>query len=169
MTNNILDVLTYMFDYLFELDNDSDNNEPHEIDDTALKAHLSQAGFDARRIDKALSWLEDIAAFQDARANPFAESGGSMRIYTTSERMKLDATARGFLLFMEDIGQLTGSQREMVINQVMTLDEPNLSLDDLKWIVMMVLSNDDSTIDSDATDQWLESLIFSNPKDHTLH
>ena len=52
MTHNILDVLTYMFDYLFE---EAEQDSSHEIDDTALKAHLSDAGFETVRIEKALS------------------------------------------------------------------------------------------------------------------
>ncbi|VVM21735.1 Protein of unknown function Smg [uncultured Gammaproteobacteria bacterium] len=59
--NNILDVLTYMFDYLFEV---AEQDASQEIDDTALKAHLSDAGFEVTRIDKALSWLENIATLQ---------------------------------------------------------------------------------------------------------
>jgi hypothetical protein len=39
---NILDVLTYMFDYLFEV---AEQDASQEIDDTALKAHLSDAHF----------------------------------------------------------------------------------------------------------------------------
>ena len=62
MTNSILDVLTYMFDYIFESADYGSSSS--EIDDASLKAHLSEAGFDNARIDKALLWLENIAAAQ---------------------------------------------------------------------------------------------------------
>ena len=68
MTNNILDVLTYMFDYLFE---EAEQDSSHEIDDMELKAHLSDAGFDTNRIDKALSWLENIATCKTAVLSHF--------------------------------------------------------------------------------------------------
>ncbi|MEO1939235.1 DUF494 domain-containing protein [Candidatus Thioglobus sp.] len=161
MTNNILDVLTYMFDYLFE---ESEHDSSHEIDDIELKAHLSDAGFDTSRIEKALSWLENIATLQDGRIKPFSAKSSSMRIYSDAEKLKLDAKSRGFLLFMENMGQLDANQREMIIEQIMSLGDSNLSLDDLKWVVMMVLGN---SIDEDISAQWLESIVFLDDN-HTL-
>ena len=154
MTNNILDVLTYMFDFLFE---ESEHGSEHQIDDKELKAHLSDAGFDVVRIDKALSWLENIATLQDGAIKPFASHGGSMRIYSEAEKLKLDTKARGFLQFMENVGQLDASQREMVVDQVMSLGDASVSLDDLKWVVMMVLGNSSA---QEVSTEWLESIVF---------
>ncbi|MBE8189566.1 MAG: DUF494 domain-containing protein [Candidatus Thioglobus sp.] len=154
MTNNILDVLTYMFDYLFE---EAEHNSPNEIDDVTLKAHLSDAGFEVNRIDKALSWLEDIASLQDGSIQPFANTDGGMRIYSEDEKIKLDAKSRGFLLFMENMGQIDAHQREMVIDKIMLLGDSAISLDDLKWVVMMILGNSN---DQEISTQWLESIVF---------
>lgn len=155
MTNNILDVLTYMFDYLFE---EAEQDAIHEIDDTELKAHLSNIGFDTMRIDKALSWLENIATIQDGKIKPFKTTyQSSMRIYTKAEKIKLNAKSRGFLLFMENIGQLNPNQREMIIDQIMSLGDASISLEDLKWVVMMVLGN---SVDGETSAQWLESIVF---------
>ena len=153
MTNNILDVLTYMFDYLFEVADDSVN----EIDDITLKAHLSDAGFEVARIDKALDWLENIATLQDGETQLFTNTNGGMRIYHNDEKLKLNAKSRGFLLFMENMGQINAVQREIIIDQVMSLDEAAISLEDLKWVVMMVLGNSE---DEDMSPQWLESIVF---------
>lgn len=163
MTNNILDVLTYMFDYLFE---EAKQGASKEIDDTTLKARLSEAGFDLSGINKALTWLENIATTQDdPQDQPLQSSKGSIRIYSAEEKLKLNAKARGFILFMENIGQLTSSQRELAIEQIMSLDDSDLSLDDLKWVVMMVLGNSRS----DKTEaQWLESIVFQEKSSGTL-
>lgn len=142
-----------MFDYLFE---SAEQNADNEIDDITLKAHLSKAGFDSNRIDKALSWLENIATLQDKPAGAFFATNGGMRIYSDFEKQKLNTKARGFLLFMENINQLSSSQREMVIEQVMSLDNTQISLSDLKWVIMMVLGNSDDNI----SEQWLESIVF---------
>jgi Smg protein len=153
MTNNILDVLTYMFDYLFEVADESVN----EIDDIALKAHLSDAGFEVARIDKALDWLENIAILQEGETQLFTNANGGMRIYSNDEKLKLDAKSRGFLLFMENMNQISAVQREIIIDQVMSLDEATISIEDLKWVVMMVLGNSE---DGDISPQWLESIVF---------
>ncbi|HIM57903.1 MAG TPA: DUF494 domain-containing protein [Gammaproteobacteria bacterium] len=163
MTNNILDVLTYMFDYLFE---EAEYDSSHEIDDTTLKAHLSDVGFEAARIDKALNWLENIATLQDGNIKPFANTRGGMRIYSTAEKLKLDAKSRGFLLFMENMRQIDANQREMIIDQIMSLGDSAISLDDLKWVVMMILGNSDSD-DEEISAQWLESIVFLDDN-HTL-
>lgn len=58
---------------------------------------------------------------------------------------------------MENIGQLNGNQREMIIDQIMLLGDASISLEDLKWVVMMVLGN---SIDGETSTQWLESIVF---------
>ena len=52
MTNNILDVLTFMFDILFE---SAEQDSAQEVDDDLLKSYLSDAGFDADRIRKGIA------------------------------------------------------------------------------------------------------------------
>lgn len=162
MTNNILDVLTYMFDYLFEV---AEQDSFNEIDDTTLKAHLSDVGFEVARIDKALDWLENIATLQGGNLKLFGNASGSMRIYHADEKLKLNAKSRGFLLFMENIGQINASQREIIIEQVMSLDEPVVSLDDLKWVVMMVIGNSN---EEEVLPQWLESIVFLDEDNRTI-
>lgn len=154
MTDNILDVLTYMFDYLFEA---AEQDASYEVDDRTLTKHLSDAGFEEDCIDKALSWLKNLTILQDDNLAPFAIThADSMRIYHDDEKLRLDAKSRGFLLFMENIKQINANQRELIIDQVMSLNTSHISLDDLKWVAMMVLGNSDETISS----QWLESIVF---------
>ena len=81
-----------------------------------------------------------------------------MRIYSEHEKTKLDSRSRGFIMFMENMGQLNASQREIVIEQVMSLEDSKLSIDDLKWVVMMVIGN--SSAESSVSSQWIESIVF---------
>ena len=64
-----------------------------------------------------------------------------MRCYTPEEQVRLDADCRGFLLFLEMNGVLDFASREMVIERVMALDAKHLDVEQLKWIVLMVLFN----------------------------
>jgi len=154
MTNNILDVLTFMFDILFE---SAEQDSTQEVDDDLLKSYLSDAGFDVERIDKALNWLDNIAALQGGSVTAFDTTHNSMRIYNELEKNKLDSKARGFIMFMENMGQLSASQREIVIDQVMSLEDSKLTIDDLKWVVMMVIGNSSKT---PVPAQWMESIVF---------
>ncbi|MCV8352297.1 DUF494 family protein, partial [Escherichia coli] len=52
-----------------------------------------------------------------------------------------DASCRGFLLFLEQIQVLNLETREMVIERVLALDNAEFELDDLKWVILMVLFN----------------------------
>ncbi|STU48800.1 Uncharacterized protein conserved in bacteria [Klebsiella pneumoniae] len=49
--------------------------------------------------------------------------------------------AGGFLLFLEQIQVLNLETREMVIERVLALDTAEFELEDLKWVILMVLFN----------------------------
>lgn len=151
--NNILDVLTFMFDFIFE----KASNDNNVIDDITLKNHLVKAGFDNGKIDKAIDWLNNVST---AKSNNYLQtpSKGGCRVYSKEEKAKLNIKCQGFLMFMEDIGQLNTNQREMIIEQALNLGESNLTLEDLKWISMMVLSNDAYNIQSDL----VENIVFAD-------
>ncbi|MDG2669387.1 DUF494 family protein, partial [Vibrio parahaemolyticus] len=68
-------------------------------------------------------------------------ASSSTRIYTAKEMQRLDLECRGFLLFLEQINVLTTETREMVIDRVMGLETSEFELEDLKWIILMVLFN----------------------------
>lgn len=80
-----------------------------------------------------------------------------MRIYTKKEKMRLDASCQGFLLFLEQIQVLNLETREMVIDRVMSLDNTEFELEDLKWVVLMILC---SVPGYENTYQQMEELLF---------
>jgi len=45
------------------------------------------------------------------------------------------------LLYLEQIGILDAASRELVIERAMALDTEDLTADDVKWIVLLVLLN----------------------------
>jgi len=69
----------------------------------------------------------------------------------------LDASCRGFLLFLEQIQVLNLETREMVIDRVMALDNTEFDLEDLKWVVLMVLFNIPGY---ESAYQQMEELLF---------
>lgn len=156
-----------MFDilmYLFE--NYVHSEMEMMVDEDELTQELTRAGFHQAEILKALSWLEHLAALQESD-KPYLRKHDqtSFRIYTDEEMAKLDVECRGFLLFLEHIQVLSVTTREMVIDRVMELDEQTLVLDDLKWVILMVLFNAPGNESAYAQ---MEDLVFEQP-DGMLH
>ncbi|WP_028773377.1 DUF494 family protein [Shewanella waksmanii] len=136
------------------------------VDEDELTQELTRAGFHQSEIIKALAWLEHLASPQEGD-QPYLcnHDQHSFRIYTQAEMDKLDVESRGFLLFLEQIKVLSVETREMVIDRVMELDEPALVLEDLKWVILMVLFNAPG---NESAYEQMEDLIFEQP-DGRLH
>ncbi|MGM0677216.1 DUF494 family protein [Ectothiorhodospira marina] len=157
MKENVLDVLMYLFE------NYIDDDTELEPDREQLHNLLLDAGFPVAEINKAFDWLENLAS-QDTSLKTL-HTDSALRLYTEPEMNRMDATSRGFLLFLEQNGVLSPSTREVVINRVMDLDTEEIGLDELKWITLMVLFNQPG---QEAAYTWLESLMFENPPEY-LH
>ncbi len=137
MKEDMLEVLIYLFEnYVI----DGDNFEP---DQEELAEELAGAGFAGEEIEKAFVWLEGLLDIfeQDAHlpAEPYATS--SMRFYTSEEANRLKIPGQSLLTRLVDAGVLDQWSRETVIDRVMALDSFDVDLDHIKWVVLMVLSN----------------------------
>ncbi|MCG7584448.1 hypothetical protein BIT28_08375 [Photobacterium proteolyticum] len=133
----MMDILMYLFETYIHSDVEL------LVDQDELSDELLRAGFHQDDIYKALTWLEKLAALQDTENTPYMNNSAvtSIRVYTAQEMARLDITCRGFLTYLEQIHVLSGDTREMVIDRVMELETSEFALDDLKWIILMVLFN----------------------------
>jgi Smg protein len=103
-----------------------------------LREELLQAGFGEPEVDRALDWLEELAATE---TQPFASKPAdrSIRLYSVREHARLDTQCRGYLVYLEQIGILSAVQRELVLDRLMALDTLDIDVDQVKWVVLMVL------------------------------
>lgn len=153
MKENVLDVLMYLFE------NYMDEGPDFNPDQESLVAELAQAGFPKGEIAKAFTWLEGLAALRnDEVAPPTDASLKSLRIYSEEEQKKMDLASRGFLLFLEQGAVLDSAARELVIDRVMALETDEIDLEQLKWIILMVLFNQPGQEQAYA---WMEDLVFN--------
>jgi Smg protein len=150
MKEDILEVLMYLFE------NYMNDEIEFDADEESLRTELEQAGFHKAEISKAFVWLEGLAGLQNG-AEQLALNAESIRIYTDEEVEKLDLESRGFLMFLEQTGVLDHNTREMVIDRVMALESEEIDLEQLKWVVLMVLFNQPGR---EAAYAWMEDLVF---------
>ena len=151
MKETILDVLLYLFENYFYDDPDAVR------DRDSLQLGLIQAGFSPTEISKAFDWLEALANQRPTLANPRAN--GPVRVYVEAEIDRLDRECLGFLMFLEQHGVLDAGQRELVLDRAMALDQEEVDLDDLKWVVLMVLFNQPG---AEAAFAWMENQMFGD-------
>ncbi len=133
----MFDILMYLFENYIQ------SEAEVMVDHHLLTDELTRAGFHQDEIYKALIWLEKLAKLQDSETYSYlpCNLNKSFRIYTEEEIEFIDVECRGFLMFLEQINVLDFTTREMVIDRVMELDTPYFSMEDLKWVVLMVLFN----------------------------
>ena len=153
----MFDILVYLFENYIH--NESDIYVNH----ADLTKELSRAGFHDDDIFKALKWLDNLSALQESHVKPYLSKGitNATRIFSVPELAKMDVECQGFLLFLEQINVLDAVTREMVIDRVMDLDSHSISLEDLKWVVLMVLFNVPGHENAYAQ---MEDLIFDEPE-----
>ena len=129
MKEDIFDVLIYLFENYLDGDNE------HYPDTDVIASELLEAGFQQPDVSKAFDWLESLAEIESI--SPTVSS--SFRIFSSQEIAVFDLECRDFLMFLEHSGILTPANREIAIDRAMVLQDENITLDRLKWIVLMVL------------------------------
>ena len=147
--------------YLFEnyyMDEDS----PVTPDRESVQQELSQAGFPTLEIDRAFLWMESLASEPNP---PDSQSDRSLRLFSNVEMQRLDTACRGFILFLEQMDVLTPASRELAIDRAMALENEDFDLEQLKWVILMVLINQPG---EEAAYTWVEDLVSDNLSNH-LH
>ena len=154
MKEGVIDVLMYIFSSYA----DHEDSLPEDRD--GINADLEAAGFDSLEIDKAFEWLDGLALADDIP--PVDQSPASIRVFSAEEAQRMDLNCQGFLIFLEQSGVLTPKLRELVINRVMAFDDNSeVDIEELKWIVMMVLFNS-AEEDDENTLMHYEDIVFAD-------
>jgi Smg protein len=153
MKETVMDVLMYLFDNYIE------EEVEFSPDQESLKIQLKEAGFGGQQVDKAFDWLEGLALRKESNISVHLTDTKSLRLFNDNEIAKLDADCRGFLLYLEQAGVLSVSERELVIDRVMALETDDIDLQKLKWVVLMVLFNQP---DKEAAIAWMEDIVMDN-------
>lgn len=151
MKENVFDVLLYLFENYIDTE---DSNKP---DKDTLETELERVGFPELEINKAFEWLESMTVVADDESQGPIEQ--SMRFYADAELERLDVSCRGYLLFLQQVGVLDNDTREIVIERVMALGTDEIELEQLKWVVLMVLFYQPGR---EVAYAWMEDLVFED-------
>ena len=117
------------------------------------------ADFLGRHVD-GLSSLRE----HDTGRSPAARSA-SIRHYTPKEQERLDEECRGYLHFMETSGVIDPATREVIIDRLMALETDEIALDQIKWVMLLVLFNQPG---QEHAYHMLEDMVFDEMQGH-LH
>lgn len=151
MKENVLDVLMYLIQNAsLEEDSASDDQE-------SLKDMLVSAGFEQHEIHQAFRWLDDLdqQISQQAIIKP---ADTAIRCFAQAEINLLDLRCRDYLLGLVNNGILSSNSFELVMDRVFALSEQEITLDQLEWIVLVVLSN---LANEQTAFERLEAMVFS--------
>ncbi|HTV51582.1 MAG TPA: DUF494 domain-containing protein [Steroidobacteraceae bacterium] len=133
MTTSVLDILIYVFDrYILD-------EAPEALEREVLARDLERAGFAQSHVERALDWLADLVGERACQVTEGSER--AVRIFSDCELARLSTEARGFLMTLERLGILTALQREVVVDRMLALDADELDTEQLKWVVLLVLSS----------------------------
>lgn len=155
MKENVLDVLVYLFEHFIYAEDETAR------DRDTLRDELQQAGFTPGGIQQAFDWLEELERRRPQAAAAIGPTG-PVRIYAPEEQARLDGACRGFLMYLEQQGVLDAARRELVLDRLLALEHDELSVEDLKWVVLMVLFNQPG---QEAAFAWMESHLLEDEGD----
>jgi Smg protein len=150
MKETVLDVLMYLFESFVDSE---DEPEPNRNE---LRMELERAGFGDREIDRALEWLDGLNLADVAPSETLRSAG--LRIYDGTELERFDTCSRGYLLHLEQVGILPPAQRELVIDRLLALESEDIDIEQIKWVVMMVLFSQPGSEQAYAQ---MEDLVFA--------
>lgn len=155
--DNVLDVLLYLFENYLEEEIESRGPE------SPLKDELEAAGFPEGAVLHAFDWLEGLEA--QRREPGDLPVTTVLRVYAAEEIRRLPADCRGLIMHLEQLAILPAAQRELVIERLMVLDDDALTVDHVKWTVLMVLFDQPEFEDAYAR---MEDMLF-DVQDEMLH
>ncbi len=154
MKDSVLDILIHLFENFLDAEDDT------TPDRDTLKQELEQAGYPEADIERALVWLESLATDPDRALSE--GTARAVRVFSGQEQVRLDTDVRGYLLHLENLGILSAAQRELVIDRLLALEADDIDIEQLKWVVLMVLFSQPG---QENAYQRMEDLVFDERRD----
>jgi Smg protein len=127
--NAMFEVLVYMFENYID--------SQFRPDPQTLSKELCAAGFDEQDIDGAFDWFTQLEVSANQPLQLVTPQDISTRIFTDGELKKITGESIGFILFLVQANILNAPQRELVFELAMDLPLPSITIEEMRWIVLM--------------------------------
>ncbi|GBD92827.1 hypothetical protein BMS3Abin05_00402 [bacterium BMS3Abin05] len=150
MNERVVEILVYLMSQIR-----ADNDKIDRID--GMSKELRNQGYTENEINTAFSWLfEKIQTNQEEIFDePQFELRHGFRVLHEAEKVVIHPEAHGYLIQLKELGIITQSDMEQIIERAMMLGVSSVTDDDIKSIVVSLLFNSD-----DADDQLLGRTIM---------
>lgn len=134
MKENVIDILVYLLEHA------PIEEDVFQHDQESLKSFLMDAGFASLEIHAAFRWLDDLdLQISEQFHRPPTDS--AIRQFSATEAQILDTECQGYLIELANAGILSYKSFELVVDRLIALGNDQIELDDLEWVVLIVLSN----------------------------
>ena len=156
MKESVLDILIYLFENYFDTDMES---PPNPI---ATRSRTNWNELDSRNAKSNARWSGSNNCPRIRSVSAALPRSRAIRVFDPREQARLDTECRGYILYLENIGILNAAQRELVIDRLLALDVRQIDIEQVKWVVLMVLFSQPGQENAYLR---MEDLVFDNRLD----
>ncbi len=135
INENVIEVLMFLFENSQKQDNFL------SLPRKEIESILDRVGFTENEIKLSLSWLDDLLKLCDQVDDKVLVQVPKNRMISPYEQQSLSVKCQGYLLELEQQGVLDDLTRELVIDRALALSNAPLTVEELHWVVQMVLFN----------------------------
>jgi Smg protein len=153
MKNNVLQLISYLFNSYKKLDNFA----LEQLNENVTK--LNEIGFDRNTVMQALAWLSNLIKLQTTKINFATEN--SLRVYSQDEIEKINTECRDYIFLLEQIKILSPKTREIIIDQLLLLNQ-TITLTEVKIVVLLVLTSQNTSKDNTELKRYSLMIIADN-------
>ena len=154
MKESVLDILIYLFENYFDADLElRPRTRPRHAQGRAGTSRI------LRTRSRPRAGMARAAVRGPAARRRHSSRSRAIRVFDAREQARLDTDCRGYILYLENIGIVNAAQRELVIDRLLALDARQIDIEQVKWVVLMVLFSQPG---QESAYLRMEDLVFDN-------
>jgi uncharacterized protein Smg (DUF494 family) len=137
MTTKVVEVLTKILEGL---------NKNYSLEDVN-RSLAKEKRFDKQTVSAAFSLIYDkIITSELKKGNGKFQSNTNMRILSEEEIAFVGLEQYNYLIYLQNIGLINSSDLEELLEQILTLQSSKVTLEDINWMVLVMLVGYDSKV-----------------------